>query len=66
MARITQITVGLTDSVNTEPYVYIKPTISLTAEVGANDSYDDVFEQLHKELKERMEAMVENIKEEHR
>ena len=64
MARITSITVGLTDSVKTAAYTYIKPEISLTAEVGENDSYDDIFAQLNEELKARMEAMVNQIKEE--
>ena len=64
MARITSITVGLTDSVKVAEYTIIKPHISLTAEVGKDDSYDDVFAQLNEELKARMEAMVDQIKEE--
>ncbi len=61
MAKIIQITVGLTESVNTAPYTYIKPEISLTAEVGATESYDEVFEALNAELKERMDRMIAQI-----
>ncbi len=61
MAKIITITVGLTESVNTAPYTYVKPEISLTAEVSPNESYDDVFEALNSELKERMETMIAQI-----
>ena len=62
MAKITSITVGMTESVNTAPYTYVKPEISLTAEVGKGESYDEVFEALNQELNERMETMIEEIK----
>lgn len=61
MAKIIQITVGLTESVNTAPYTFVKPEISLTAEVGEGESYDDVFNALNIELKERMELMIAQI-----
>jgi len=61
MAKIIQITVGLTESVNTAPYTYIKPEISLTAEVQSGESYDEVFTALNDELKERMDKMVAMI-----
>ncbi len=61
MAKIIQITVGLTESVNTAPYTYVKPEISLTAEVSPNESYDEVFEALNAELKERMDKMIAQI-----
>ena len=61
MANIIQITVGLTESVNTAPYTYVKPEISLTAEVGKNDSYDSVFADLQAELDERMKTMIAQI-----
>ena len=61
MAKIIKITVGLTESVNTAPYTYVKPEISLQAEVGEGESYDEVFEALNLELKERMELMVKRI-----
>lgn len=61
MSNIIQITVGLTESVNTAPYTYIKPEISLTAEVTEGESYDDVFNALNLELKERMAVMVAQI-----
>lgn len=61
MAKIVQITVGLTESVNTAPYTYVKPEISLTAEVQAGDSYDTVFADLNAELKERMKVMIAQI-----
>jgi len=65
MAKIVTITVGLTESVNTAPYTYIKPEISLTAEVGTNESYDDVFEALNQELKERMDKMIAQIEQDY-
>jgi len=61
MAKIITITVGLTESVNTAPYTYVKPEISLTAEVGIDESYDDVFKALNDELKDRMKLMVARI-----
>jgi len=61
MAKIINITVGLTESVNTAPYTYVKPEISLTAEVGIDESYDDVFKALNDELKDRMKLMVARI-----
>lgn len=61
MAKIITITVGLTESVNTAPYTFIKPEISLTAEVGVNDNYDAVFADLNTELKERMKTMIAQI-----
>jgi len=61
MARIVKVTVGLTESVNTAPYTYVKPEISLTAEVGAKESYDEVFKALNEELKERMHKMIAQI-----
>ena len=60
--KIRQIEIGLTESVNVEPYVYIKPTVALRAELEPKDSYDDVFEELRKELKARMHILVEQIK----
>jgi len=62
MARIVHIEIGLTESVNVEPYVYIKPSVNLRAELQEGDNYDEVFEGLRKELKERMGLMVDQIK----
>jgi hypothetical protein len=64
MAKIVTITVGLTESVNTAPYTYVKPEISLTAEVSPEDDYDEVFKELNKELKKRMQDMIEKIESE--
>ena len=61
MAKIITITVGLTESVNTAPYTYVKPEISLTAKVAPDESYDDVFKALNAELKDRMELMISRI-----
>ena len=64
MAKIITITVGLTESVNTAPYTYIKPEIQLTARVEEGDSYDEVFAQLNKELEERMAIQIARIEDE--
>ena len=61
MAKVIRVTVGLTESVNTAPYTYIKPEISLTAELQEGDSLDDVIRDLNDELKERMDKMIAHI-----
>ena len=62
MAKITTITIGLTESVNVAPYEYIKPSVQLTAAVEPGESYDDVYDELKKELKVRMTDMVDHIR----
>ncbi len=62
MAKIITITIGLTESVNVAPYEYIKPSVQLTAEVEQGETYDEVFDGLKVELKNRMDQMVEHVR----
>ena len=47
--KITEVTVGLTTSVNIAPYEYAKPELSLTATVEENETPEEVIGKL-KEL----------------
>jgi len=61
MAKITQVTVGLTDSVKVADYKYVKPHISMTAVLDDGDTLEDVLEELRVEVNLRMQEAKEEI-----
>ena len=62
MAKITQVTVGLTTSVNIAPYEYAKPELSMTATLDEGETVEEAIAQLKELVSVELTKTVEILK----
>jgi len=60
--KITEVTVGLTTSVNIAPYEYAKPELSMTAQVEEGETAKEVIAKLKELVSEELTRTVEILK----
>jgi len=62
MAKIIQVTVGLTTSVNIAPYEYAKPELSMTATLDEGETVEEAIAQLKELVSVELTKTVEILK----
>jgi len=62
MAKIIQVTVGLTTSVNIAPYEYAKPELSMTATLDEGETVEEAIAQLKELVSVELTKTVELLK----
>ena len=60
--RITEITVGLIDSIKVDNYQYKKPEIRVTAQLDEGEDYKEAQDKLTAYVKAQMERYKKSIK----
>ena len=59
---ITEITIGITDSVKLAPYEYAKPEVRLTAQVEDGESAEKVKASLTERVKDELAKLSAQLK----
>ena len=63
--KITEVTVGLTTSVNIAPYEYAKPELSMTAQLEDGDTVEEVIASLRAQVSAELTRVVNILRADH-
>ncbi len=61
MSKIKKVTVSLGHTIQTKPYEAFRVDMSLTSILEIGDDWNDVYDDLTKKIKEKIESEVENM-----